>query len=87
MASGTILVFDLEYLVFTTYSIDNLKNQSPISDIKCQPEKMHRLLYAMENSGVAVYSLNKQAKTQEVEFTSDDLTHRGRVLACEWIYH
>jgi len=49
MNSGSIHIFDLEDLEFSNYTIQNMKNlnvrENKVTDIKCQPEKMHRVLY------------------------------------------
>ena len=65
MNSGNIHIFDIESLEFTNFTIRCLKPQQfplnhMITDIKCQPEKMHRILYTHHSSGISVYSLNKQ---------------------------
>ena len=47
---------------------------------------MHRLLVAHEKSQVCVYSLNKNEKIQEISFEQEDISSKGKILACEWLY-
>lgn len=94
MASGSVHIYDIEKRDFTNFTIRNLKT-SPnassvtpfkVTDIKCEPNKMHRVLIAHSKSHVQVYSLNKQTQIQNISFTSEEVNENGSVLACEWIY-
>lgn len=68
MVSGNVHIYDIPKREFTSFTIRCLKmkdamsqvrNQFKVSDIKCQPEKMNRLLIAHEKSEIVVFSLNK----------------------------
>ena len=93
MNSGNIHIFDIQKLEFTNFTIRCFKSPDKafplmnlISDIKCQPEKMHRVLYTHVSSAIIVYSLNKQTKVQQIDLSMDDITQKGKILACEWLY-
>lgn len=67
MNSGSVHIFDIKKKEFSDFTIRNLKqaegnvlNYHRVSDMKCQPEKMHRLLIAHEKCQVRVYNMNKQ---------------------------
>lgn len=69
MTSGSVHIFDVDKQDFTNFTIRNKKqppnpnfiNPFKVTDLKCDPYKMHRLLVAHCKSHVQVYSLNKQA--------------------------
>ena len=95
MNSGSVHIFDIKKREFSNFTIRNQKRtegdfanyhrENRVSDIKCQPDKMHRLLIAHERSQVCVYSMNKQSRIQEINLDGED-RGKGRILACEWIY-
>ena len=55
-----------------------------ISDIKCHPYKMHRILVAFKETALIVYSLNKDRMIQTVNFSQYD-ADKGRALGVEWM--
>jgi len=66
MASGDVHIYDIQNRSLTNYVIECGGSQRPglyqplrVIDMKCQPEKMHRLLVA-QKSQACVYSLNKR---------------------------
>jgi hypothetical protein len=62
--NGDVLIYDLTTLMFSKFKVE-LKLQfpdkpsSPVTDIKCHPLKMHRLLIAYKDLAVGVFSINK----------------------------
>ncbi len=48
------------------------------------PNKMHRLLIAYEETAVIVYSLNKNREIQRIHFSLYD-KDRGKALAVEYV--
>lgn len=43
-----------------------------VMDMKLNPQKMHRLLIAYENTAVVMFSLNKHKDIQRIEFSEYD---------------
>ena len=56
--SGEIELFDLEAHELSSYQIKPAA-PSRIVDIRCHPDKMHRLLITYESTAVTVHSINK----------------------------
>ena len=55
-----------------------------VTDIKCHPEKMHRLLISYELAGVSVYSMNKDRPLYTLSLSQEKDYHKGRVLSIAW---
>jgi len=66
MESGTVFAFDLNLRKLIDQQQVTVKKardysvhgQFKVSDIKCRPDKLHKLLIAHEKSHVQVYSLH-----------------------------
>ena len=90
LAKGEVLVYDLQSLEFSPYSIrvetifECDKRSKRVTDIKCHPDKMHRLAIVFENTGVAVYSINKDRAIYTIHLSADKDFHKGKALAVEW---
>lgn len=58
-------MYDIQTGVISSYIIkaksifEKIEKSCRVTDIKCHPDKMHRLLISYESTGVAVFSLNK----------------------------
>jgi WD40 repeat protein len=92
MDDGDIYVFDLTVKTFSKFKVDYKqlfpdKPSTAVSDIKCHPHKMHRLLIAFQNTAIAVFSLNKNRIIQRIMMSQDGgaKSPKGRVLAVEWL--
>ena len=57
MNSGNVHIYDISKKKFTNFTI-RPGSKMRVAEIKCQPEKMHRILIAF-SSQVCIYSLNK----------------------------
>eukprot|EP00347_Sterkiella_histriomuscorum_P009845 403339654 len=55
-----------------------------VTDMKVDPQHMHRLLIAYENTAVVVYSLNKNRDIQRIVFSQYD-QDRGKALSVNFI--
>ena len=55
-----------------------------ISDMKLNPQMMHRILIAYEETAVVLYSINKDKELQKVMFSQFD-SDKGRALAVEFV--
>ena len=60
------------------------KKSLKVTDIKCHPNKMHRLLISFELAGICVYSINKNRSLFTLELREDKDFHKGKCLAVEW---
>lgn len=56
-----------------------------VTDIKCHPDKMHRLLISFEFSGVCVFSINKDRAIYTLALTEEKHFNMGRALSIEWL--
>ena len=64
MDDGDVYIFDLSLKTFSKFKLDYKvlfpdKPATAVTDIKCHPLKMHRLLIAYKKTAVTVFSLNK----------------------------
>jgi hypothetical protein len=92
MSDGDIYVFDLTVKTFSKFKVDYKllfpdKPATAVTDIKCHPGKMHRLLIAYQSTAIAVFSLNKNRIIQRIMMSQDgpEKVPRGIVLAVEWL--
>jgi hypothetical protein len=77
MDDGDVYIFDLNSKTFTGFKIDYNKlfaSKPPtrVTDIKCHPTKMHRLLIAYEHTAITVFSINKNRFIQRIMVSSFD---------------
>ena len=82
-----VLIFDLTTYEQSKYSVPPPKTASSakVTDIKCHPDKMHRLLISYEQTGICVYSINKDRALFTHLLSADKDFHKGKVLAVEWV--
>ena len=66
LKNGDVHIFDVRTMQWSEYLIglescfpEGDKTAARVTDIKCHPDKMHRLLISYEKVGVAVFSINK----------------------------
>ena len=68
-----MLIFDLKSWVFSDYEITRAKTLPKVTraerivDIKCHPEKMHRILLAYESEAILVWSINKDKAIASID--------------------
>ena len=94
MTSGTVHIYDITNLQFTNMKIVNdqsspgthFKDPFKVTCIKCQPDKMQRILVSHSHSHVQVYSLNKKQNVQLIKFAGSELLQKGEILSCEFLY-
>ena len=95
MESGNVYIFDIVLKQLSSYVVkpnreftgfNGEKRVDPVIGIKAHWIKMHRLLFAYADTGVGVFSLNKNREIRSIKTQGDD-THKkkGKVVAVEWI--
>jgi hypothetical protein len=94
MDNGNVHIFDLNTKMFSKFKIDykaQMPDQAatPVTDIKCHPLKMHRLLISFKEVCVGVFSINKNRFIQRIMLCNDvnpkPKVLKGLALAVEWI--
>ena len=60
----------------------NFKSDS-IIDIKCNQQKMHRLLIAYETTAITLWSINKNIALNQLNI-KETITRHGKCLAVDW---
>lgn len=87
---GEVLIFDHELMQFSPLRVDgrqifkDSRRNHTVTDIKCHPDKMHRLLITFDLSGVCVYSLNKRKAVYTFALIQEKHFNLGKALAAEW---
>ena len=84
------MIFDLDSRMFSEYAVPigkalpKFSGKDRLVDIKCNPNKMHRLLLAYETQAIVVWSLNKD-KALSFADMHETVAQQGSILASEWL--
>lgn len=89
MTSGNIHIYQIDEnemaaMVIRFKQLFPSKKSSVVTDIKSNPQMMHRILIAFEEVAVVVYSLNKNRDIQQILFSEYD-KDKGKALSVEWL--
>ncbi|CDW73878.1 syntaxin-binding protein 5-like [Stylonychia lemnae] len=89
LSNGNIYTYDVEIgalssLVIRYKILFPDKSSDLVIDMKTNPQHMHRLLIAYQNTAIVMYSLNKNRDIQRIHFSMYD-NDRGKALAIEFI--